>query len=143
MIEVPAAAIMADTLAKEVDFFSIGTNDLTQYILAADRTNAGGQPLTDALHPAVLRMIAATIGAAPQAGMWVGLCGELAGDPLAVPVLLGLGLDEFSMAGPAIPQEKQAIRGWSRAHAEQIARAVLEQEHAAGARALLENAVPF
>jgi phosphoenolpyruvate-protein phosphotransferase len=142
MIEIPAAALMADILAKELNFFSIGTNDLTQYVLAADRTNARVQPLTDALHPAVLRIIAATISSAHQAGIWVGLCGELAGDPLAVPVLLGLGLDEFSMARPAIPQVKQLIRSWSRAHAEQISQAVLEQENAEAVRALLENAVP-
>ena len=111
MVEIPAAAIRAEQLAPEVDFFSIGTNDLTQYTLAAERGNARVAALTDALHPAVLELIQSVARAAHAHGKWVGICGELGGDPLAVPILLGLGLDELSMAAPAIPKVKRLIRG--------------------------------
>ena len=110
MIEVPSAAVTADLLAPHVDFFSIGTNDLTQYTLAVDRTNPAVAKMADALHPAVLRLIASVIEAAHANGNWVGLCGELAGDPVAAPVLLGLGLDEWSMNPPAIPLVKERVR---------------------------------
>jgi phosphocarrier protein FPr len=140
MIEVPTAAITADLLAREVDFFSIGTNDLTQYAMAADRTNSLVQPLADALHPGVLRLIARTIQAAHAAGIWVGLCGELAGDPVAVPILLGLGLDEFSMAATSIPAVKAAIRTWSVEEAKTVAQTALQQEDAARVRELLHQA---
>ena len=109
MIEVPAAVQMADQLASLVDFFSIGTNDLTQYTFAADRTNERVAGLADALHPAVLRQIDMVIRAAHTHGKWCGLCGELAGQPEAIPILLGLGLDEFSMAPANIPAAKQMI----------------------------------
>ncbi len=111
MVEVPAAALMADKLAPEVDFFSIGTNDLTQYTLAVDRTNSQLAYLTSAFSPAVLRLIQNVIVQSHKYGKWVGLCGELAGEPLAIPVLLGLGLDEFSINPPTIPIAKQIIRG--------------------------------
>ena len=114
MIEVPSAAVMADVLAPHVDFFSIGTNDLTQYTLAVDRTNPSVAHMADALHPAVLRLIGAVIDAAHASGKWVGLCGELAGDPVAAPVLLGLGLDEWSMSPPAIALVKERVRSLSR-----------------------------
>jgi phosphotransferase system enzyme I (PtsI) len=110
MIEVPSAAVTADLLAPHVDFFSIGTNDLTQYTLAVDRTNPSVALMADALHPAVLRLIASVIEAAHAHGKWVGLCGELAGDPVAAPVLLGLGLDEWSMNPPAIALVKERVR---------------------------------
>lgn len=110
MIEVPSAAVTADLLAPHVDFFSIGTNDLTQYTLAVDRTNPAVAPMADALHPAVLRLIKQVIDAAHAHGKWVGLCGELAGDPVAAPVLLGMGLDEWSMNPPAIPLVKERVR---------------------------------
>ncbi len=125
MVEVPSAALMADVLADVVDFFSIGTNDLSQYTLAADRTNAATAPLADALHPAVLRLIREVIEAAHAHGKWVGLCGELAGDPLAVPVLLGLGLDEFSMSARSVPLVKQAIRRYTVVQAREIAQPAL------------------
>jgi phosphoenolpyruvate-protein phosphotransferase len=137
MIEVPAAAVMADVLAKYVDFFSIGTNDLTQYTLAVDRTNEAAAPLADALHPAVLRLIHTVIEAAHKRQRWVGLCGELAGNPLAIPVLLGLGLDEFSMSANAIPVSKQLIRRYSSDEAAKIAQEALNKENAATVRAYL------
>lgn len=125
MVEVPSAALLAEVLAGVVDFFSIGTNDLSQYTLAADRTNAAVAHLADALHPAVLRLISMVIEAAHAQGKWVGLCGELAGAPLAVPVLLGLGLDEFSMTARSIPLAKQAIRRCTLAQARETARRAL------------------
>jgi phosphotransferase system enzyme I (PtsI) len=130
MVEIPAAAVMADHLAKEVDFFSIGTNDLAQYTLAADRTNAHVAPLASAFHPAVLRLIRDVISAAHLEGKWVGLCGELAGEPAAIPILLGLGLDEFSMNAPAIPVAKQVIRSLSLEQARRIAAEALSLESA-------------
>ncbi|GAB4264104.1 MAG: phosphoenolpyruvate--protein phosphotransferase [Candidatus Promineifilaceae bacterium] len=125
MIEVPSAAAVADLLAQEVDFFSIGTNDLTQYVMAADRGNVNVAGLAQALQPAVLRMIDRVVQAAHEAGVWVGMCGELAGNVLAVPVLLGLGLDELSMNAPAIPAVKAAVRQWSLTEAQAVARQVL------------------
>ncbi|PVB62561.1 phosphoenolpyruvate--protein phosphotransferase [Labrenzia sp. 011] len=110
MIEVPAAAEMADMLAPEVDFFSIGTNDLTQYVMAADRANARVQDLFDPFNPAVLRMIARSIEAAHAADIWIGMCGAMAGSPIAAPILLGLGLDEFSMTPSDIAEFKLTVR---------------------------------
>lgn len=140
MVEVPSAAIIADALADSVDFFSIGTNDLAQYTLAADRTNADVAPIADAFHPAVLRLIGMIAEAAHARGRWVGLCGELAGDPLAAPALLGLGLDEFSMSPRSIPLVKQAIRRFSIEQARQIARRALSLRTANEVRAHLASA---
>lgn len=126
MVETPAAALVADVLAQEVDFFSIGSNDLTQYTLATDRGNERLGDLYRPLDPAVIRLIARVIEAGHAAGKWVGLCGELAGQRVAIPVLLGLGLDEFSMTPRAIPEAKQLIRSLSTAEARKIA------EHALG-----------
>lgn len=125
MIEIPAAAIMADQLAEEVDFFSIGTNDLAQYTLAADRTNAHVAELASGFQPAVFRLIKQVIDAAHANGKWVGLCGELAGELLAIPILLGLGLDEFSMNPPAIPFAKYLIRSISMEQAKELAQTAL------------------
>lgn len=141
MVEVPAAALLAEVLAGAVDFFSIGTNDLSQYTLAADRTNAAVAPLADALHPAVLRLIGMVIEAAHSQGKWVGLCGELAGDPLAVPVLIGLGLDEFSMSARSIPAAKQAIRRFTVAQAYEMAQHVLTLGDADEVRAYLRRQI--
>lgn len=125
MIEVPSAVAIADQLATEVNFFSIGTNDLTQYVMAADRGNARVADLADALQPAVLRMVKQTVEAGHAAGIWVGMCGELAGNALATPVLVGLGLDELSMSAPSIPAVKAGIRRLTLPEAQQIAAEVL------------------
>ncbi|MCF0069609.1 phosphoenolpyruvate--protein phosphotransferase [Dyadobacter sp. CY261] len=124
MIEIPAAAIIADLLAKEVDFFSIGTNDLIQYTLAVDRMNDQVAPLYDGFHPAVLRLIARVIEEANRNGIHVGMCGELAADPLATRLLLGMGLREFSMSAVSIPWIKQQVRETMLSEAECIFEAV-------------------
>lgn len=138
MIEVPAAALLAPILAKEVDFFSIGTNDLTQYTMAIDR----GHPLlsaeADGLHPSVLLLIDQTVRAAHQHGKWVGICGELAADPKAVPVLMGLGVDELSMSSTSIPLVKAQIRGLNYGYCQQLAQQALVCESATAVRALVE-----
>jgi phosphocarrier protein FPr len=110
MVEIPAAALRAQAFAAEVDFFSIGTNDLTQYTLAAERGNARVADLADAFQPAVLELVTQTADAAHAHGKWVGVCGEMAGDPRAIPLLVGLGITELSMSAPAIPRAKQIIR---------------------------------
>ncbi len=109
MIEIPSAALLADQFAKEVDFFSIGTNDLVQYTLAVDRMNEKVAYLYDYFHPAVLQLIQKTIEASHQAGKWTGMCGGMAGDPVAAPILIGLGLDEWSMDASSISKIKQVI----------------------------------
>ena len=139
MVETPAAAIMADQLAQEVDFFSIGSNDLTQYTLAADRQNEKVSAVYDPFHPAVLRLISATIAAGHQKGIEVGMCGELAGDPLATPLLLGLGLNEFSMAAPSLPAIKEKIRTWSLATATKLAQQALKLSSGEEVRMLLSS----
>ena len=141
MIETPAAVTMADLLAKEVDFFSIGTNDLSQYIMASDRTNPKVAALADAYEPAVLKMICQTIDAAHSGGIIVSVCGQLASDPTAVPILLGLGVDELSVNSPAIPRIKAKIASLSRLETEAIANAVLQLDSAAAVRKYVSNVV--
>lgn len=109
MVEIPAAAVMADELAKEVDFFSIGTNDLIQYTLAADRMSEKVSYLYNPMHPAVLRLIKMTIDGAHSQGKWVGMCGEMAGDETAIPTLVEYGLDEFSMSATSILTAKKIM----------------------------------
>jgi phosphotransferase system enzyme I (PtsI) len=142
MIEVPSAAIMADHLSREVDFFSIGTNDLSQYAMAADRTNAQVAPLASGLQPAVFRLIKGVINAAHANGIWVGCCGELAGELLAIPILMGLGLDEFSMNPPAIPFAKRLIRSISYQRAQQVAEEALQLSSEDEIRDYIQQAVP-
>jgi phosphoenolpyruvate-protein kinase (PTS system EI component) len=138
MIEVPSAVVIADQLAAEVDFFSIGSNDLTQYVMAADRGNRRVAQLADALQPAVLRLIAQTVEAGHAEGIWVGMCGELAGNALATAVLIGMGLDELSMSAPSIPGVKAAIRQVDLERAQQIARTVVTLESAEAVQTYLE-----
>jgi phosphoenolpyruvate-protein phosphotransferase len=121
MVEVPAAAMMADALAQECDFFSIGSNDLTQYIMAADRGNSHVASLYSTAQPAVLRMIACTVKAAHAASRWVGICGEAGGDPQLTPLWLGLGIDELSMAAPLIPAVKEVILNRNAADCRELA----------------------
>lgn len=121
MVETPAAAVLVDILAEASDFFSIGTNDLTQYTMAVDRGNAKVSGLYQPLHPSVLRLIKQTIDAGHSKGKWVGMCGELAGMTKAIPILLGFGLDEFSMNPRAIPEAKHLLSRLTDAKATEIA----------------------
>jgi len=139
MVEIPSVAQMAEEFAREVDFFSIGTNDLTQYTFAADRTNPKVASLADACHPAVLRQIKRVVEAAQSNGIWVGVCGELAGDPDAIPILVGLGVDELSMAPPSIPIAKQIVRDWSVSQAQSLAAQALDLDSAETVRTLIKN----
>ena len=125
MLEVPAAALCVDALLDEVDFVSIGTNDLIQYLLAVDRNNSRVATLYEPLHPAVLQAIHDTVQAAKGAGKWVGMCGEMASDPLCTVVLLGLGLDDLSMGPFFIPVVKRIIRSVPHAAVRALARDVL------------------
>ena len=140
MIEVPSAALMADVLAREADFFSIGTNDLSQYTLAIDRMHPTLAHQADDLHPAVLRLIAKTVEGAHAAGKWVGVCGNLASKPEAVPLLIGLGVDELSIAFKEIPTVKAQIRTLSRAECRERANQALFCATAAEVRAICNQA---
>lgn len=139
MIEIPAAAITADLFAKEVDFMSIGTNDLTQYTLAADRGNELVAHLYDAAHPAVLRLVKKTCDAANKEGILVGMCGELAGDPTMTEILIGLGLHELSMSAGAIPEVKQRIRAVDSAKAKALAEKAIQLENGEQVRELVKQ----
>jgi phosphocarrier protein FPr len=137
MIEVPAAALAADRLAPAVDFFSIGTNDLAQYTMAADRDNARVAGLADALEPAVLALVTRVAEAAVAHGKWVGVCGEAAGDLAAVPLLVGLGAHELSAAPSRVPLVKQVVRGLDYPAARRLAAEALALESASDVRALV------
>ncbi|MEA5572580.1 phosphoenolpyruvate--protein phosphotransferase [Calothrix sp. UHCC 0171] len=137
MVEVPSAVAIADQLAAEVDFFSIGTNDLSQYVMACDRTNPQVASLADALHPAVLRMVLQTVQSGHKAGIAVSLCGELGSDPIATPILLGFGIDDVSLNPQAIPRFKKSITRLSLIEAEAIASEALKQDSATKVREML------
>jgi len=141
MIEVPAAAMIADQLAKEADFFSIGTNDLIQYTMAADRMNEHVSHLYDPYHPAVLRLIHRVTEAAHQQGKWVGMCGEMAGDLHAIPILLGLGLDEFSMSATSILPVRHLLKQLSYQEMRETARHVLGLENGEEIKAYIEQQI--
>jgi phosphoenolpyruvate-protein phosphotransferase len=136
MIEVPAAAVQAASLARHVDFFSVGTNDLTQYVLAIDRQNPALAAEADALHPAVLRLIHETVKGAEAHGKWVGVCGGLAGDPFGASLLVGLGVQELSMTPREAPAVKARLRDSVWSDLRELAQKALEAESAADVRAL-------
>ena len=136
-VEVPAAVVLADHFAREVDFLSIGTNDLAQYTMAADRGNEMVARLHDGCHPAVLRQVHRVIEAGHAAGIWIGVCGELAGDQDAVPVLVGLGIDELSMTPASIPKVKAIVRRRTYAEAQRLAAEAIDLDSAEAVRALV------
>ena len=142
MVEIPAAAIMAAQFAREVDFFSIGTNDLTQYTLAMDRGHPKLAPKVDGLNPSVLRLIAWTVDAAHSQGKWVGVCGGIASDPQAVPLLIGLGVDELSVSLPTIPSIKAQTRALWLHECKELARQALTLETAAEVRIATPTPAP-
>jgi phosphotransferase system enzyme I (PtsI) len=128
MVEIPSTAVLADQFAKEVDFFSIGTNDLIQYTMAADRMNQRVSYLYQPYSPSILRLVKMVIDAAHSQGKWTGMCGEMAGDEIAIPILLGLGLDEFSMSATSILKARSQIRGLRKTDMEKLAAEVLNMQ---------------
>ena len=142
MIEVPSAALLAEQFARETDFFSIGTNDLTQYTLAMDRGHHKLAKKADGLHPSVLKMIALTCEGAARHGKWVGVCGSLASDAMAVPVLIGLGVSELSVSVPATPAIKALVRRLSLNDCKVLAQEVIQLGTTAEVRARLAAFAP-
>ena len=142
MIEIPSAALMADLLIQELDFLSIGTNDLIQYTLAVDRVNESVAYLYEPLNPAILRLIQMTVDACHRHNKWVGMCGEMAGDPQCVPLLLGMGLDEFSVSMSVIPEIKKVIRLMPFDLAQAIAREALKLRTPEEVLDLIREGVP-
>jgi phosphotransferase system enzyme I (PtsI) len=130
MVEIPSSAVLADQFAKEADFFSIGTNDLIQYSMAADRMSEKVAYLYQPFNPSLLRLIKMTIDGAHSQGKWCGMCGEMAGDEYAVPLLLGLGLDEFSMSATSILQARKMVRSLSHKAMKDLAKKALELDTA-------------
>jgi phosphotransferase system enzyme I (PtsI) len=143
MVEIPAVAVLAEQFAKEVDFFSIGTNDLVQYTMAADRMNEKVSYLYQPFNPAVLRLTQSVIAAAHKEGKWVGMCGEMAGEPAAIPILLGMGLDEFSMSASAILSSRALIRQLTKEKAQHLAQTVLAMDSAEKIKDFIEQEFPF
>jgi phosphotransferase system enzyme I (PtsI) len=138
MVEVPSAAMMVDILAREVDFFSIGTNDLIQYTLAVDRVNENVATLYQPLHLAVLRLIDMTVKAGHNIGnKWVGVCGEMASESELVPILIGLDIDELSVAPSAVPKVKEVIRSTSYADCVRLTREVMNAASLEAAQRIL------
>jgi len=141
MVEVPSAVLSADVLARECDFFSLGTNDLIQYTLAADRGNEKIAYLYEPFHPAVLKLIKATVDAAHRNGIWVGVCGEMVADPKAAVLLLGLSFDEFSASPASVPDIKTAIRATRYVDARRVAERAVRMTSGAEIRAYLTEAL--
>ncbi|HLO34213.1 MAG TPA: phosphoenolpyruvate--protein phosphotransferase, partial [Anaerolineales bacterium] len=139
MVEIPSAALLSPVLADEVDFFSIGTNDLTQYTLAAERGNPALSHLADGLHPSVLKLINQVVEASHQTGKWTGICGELGGDPEATALLVGLGVDELSLNPAGIPRIKSIIRGLTMDTARSLASRALQCKTSAEVRQLVRE----
>jgi phosphotransferase system enzyme I (PtsI) len=139
MVEVPAVALLAERFAPEVDFFSLGTNDLTQYTLAVDRGNDLVSELFHELHPAVLSLIKTTIDAGKKHGIPVSLCGEMGGDPRAIPILVGLGLEEISVSPSYLPEIKRVIRSMKCAEAEALALQALTARNVREVETMLED----
>ena len=129
MVETPAAAIMTPMMAKYVDFFSIGTNDLVQYTLSVDRVNPSVGYLYNHFHPAVLQLVQRTIESATKQGIWSGMCGEMASDPYAAVILLGMGISELSMSAPSIPKVKEMLRAVTYEEAKEYLAKVMELEN--------------
>lgn len=143
MIETPAAALLADQLAQQADFFSVGTNDLTQYALCMDRVNPALAARLDGLHPAVLRLIAQAAQGAARSGKWLGVCGAMASDPVAVPLLIGLGVTELSASPAVIPEIKAAVRRLNLAECRDAAQAALQLTSAEAIRAQVRTTWPW
>jgi phosphotransferase system, enzyme I, PtsP len=141
MIEVPAAVYQVQALARRIDFLSVGTNDLTQYLLAVDRNNAHVADIYNDLHPAVLRALIQIVEGAREYNKEVSVCGELAGNPAAVVLLLGMGVDSLSMNGGSLQRVKWVIRSFSRTRAKELLQTVLRCEQAAEVQALLAKAL--
>ncbi|TCZ73417.1 phosphoenolpyruvate--protein phosphotransferase [Paenibacillus albiflavus] len=142
MIEIPAAVLISDQLAKEVDFFSIGTNDLVQYTMAADRMNEKVSHLTQPMNPSILRLIKMTIDNAHKEGKWAGMCGEMAGSLIAIPILLGLGLDEFSMSAGSVLPARMLMSNLKIEDAKKIANEALNMQSAADIEAHVIKSLP-
>jgi phosphotransferase system enzyme I (PtsP) len=141
MIEVPAAVYQVEALARRVDFLSIGTNDLIQYLMAVDRNNPHVAEIYDDLHPAVLRALVQVVEDARRYQREVSVCGEMAGNPAAVVLLLGMGVNSLSMSGGNLPRVKWVVRSVSCARARELLRAALRCEKASEVRALMKNAL--
>ena len=139
MVETPAAAVVSPLLSAYVDFFSIGTNDLIQYTLAVDRGNAQIAHLYNPFNPAVLRLIERTIRSARERGIWAGMCGEMASDPYAAVLLLGMGITELSMSAPSIPRVKEMIRSVTSTQAKELLADVMKMEHGVDIRAYVHK----
>lgn len=140
MVETPAAAVMADIFAEHVDFFSIGTNDLTQYTMAADRGNSRVSELYSPFDPAVLRLIKSVVASAKRAGIPAGMCGEAAADPLLIPLLLSFGLDEFSVSPSSVLKTRKIISEWHKKDADALAQRVMSLSTADEIKAALAAA---
>ncbi|HLQ96838.1 MAG TPA: phosphoenolpyruvate--protein phosphotransferase [Pseudogracilibacillus sp.] len=139
MVEIPSTAILAEQFAKEVDFFSIGTNDLIQYTFAADRMNQNVSYLYQPLHPAILNLVKMVIDASHKEGKWTGMCGEMAGEPTAVPLLLGLGLDEFSMSPSSILPARSQVRNLKKIEMEKVANQALQLQSSEDVKRLVDT----